>query len=83
MSEPMCADCGGYDIEWMYRCEKHGCEYCRGCDCPVCLDEAEWDSLPLHPHQAPLTDAQEGGEAQEESKAHGKGKGYAVHRVRD
>jgi hypothetical protein len=43
MSEPMCADCGGYDIEWMYRCEKHGCEYCRGCDCPVCLDEAEWD----------------------------------------
>jgi len=37
--ESKCADCGGYDIEWMYRCHKHGLEYCRGCSCPECADE--------------------------------------------
>lgn len=37
-----CADCGGFDIEWMYKCHKHGLEYCRGCACPECADE-EWD----------------------------------------
>lgn len=36
---PLCADCGGFDIEWMYRCQKHGFEYCRGCACPACTDE--------------------------------------------
>jgi hypothetical protein len=46
--EPMCADCGGWDIEWMYKCQKHGYEYCRGCSCPECADEDDdedddWD----------------------------------------
>ncbi|MCP5245708.1 MAG: hypothetical protein H6937_07095 [Burkholderiales bacterium] len=35
----VCADCGGYDIEWMYTCRKHNLQYCRGCDCPYCADE--------------------------------------------
>jgi len=26
----------------MYRCGKHGTEYCRGCSCPICAEE-EWD----------------------------------------
>jgi hypothetical protein len=39
--ESICADCGGYDIEWMYRCHTHkGVEYCRGCSCPYCDEEA-------------------------------------------
>lgn len=43
MSRPCnCADCGGYDIEWMCRCQKHGSEYCRGCECPECVEEG-WD----------------------------------------
>lgn len=43
-----CANCGGFDIEWMYRCDKHaGIEYCRGCSCPLCdedkfLDDDCW-----------------------------------------
>lgn len=37
---PQCADCGGFDVEWMYRCPKHGLEYCRGCSCPECDEEA-------------------------------------------
>ncbi len=37
-----CADCGGFDVEWMYKCHKHGIEYCRGCSCPECEDE-DWD----------------------------------------
>lgn len=41
--EPTCADCGGFDIEWMYRCAKHGVEYCRGCSCPICDEEQGWD----------------------------------------
>ena len=41
MNMPMCADCGGVDYEWMRRCEKHiGVEYCRGCSCPYCDEEA-------------------------------------------
>jgi hypothetical protein len=39
-----CDSCGGFDIEWMYRCHKHGTEYCRGCSCTVC-DEEQWDNL--------------------------------------
>lgn len=39
---PMCADCAGWDIEWMRRCDKHRTEFCRGCACPFCEDEA-WD----------------------------------------
>lgn len=34
-----CDDCGGFDIEWMYRCSRHGTEYCRGCDCPFCEED--------------------------------------------
>lgn len=35
-----CADCGGFDVEWMYSCPKHkGVEYCRGCECPICAEE--------------------------------------------
>jgi hypothetical protein len=41
--EKLCADCGSWDIEWMYRCQKHkGVQYCRGCSCPYCDDES-WD----------------------------------------
>lgn len=36
----VCDDCGGFDIEWMYRCDKHRTEYCRGCACPICSEEA-------------------------------------------
>ena len=41
-ADPMCVDCGGWDIEWMYKCHRHGLEYCRGCSCPEC-DEEELD----------------------------------------
>lgn len=42
-SDPMCADCGGWDIEWMCQCHKHkGVQFCRGCSCPYC-DEEAWD----------------------------------------
>jgi hypothetical protein len=45
--DPMCADCGGWDIEWMYACQTHkGVEYCRGCECPYCLEEAGDDEYP-------------------------------------
>lgn len=49
MSLPTCADCGGFDIEWMYHCEKHGTDRCRGCSCPWCDEELiddedeDWD----------------------------------------
>jgi len=39
--EKLCADCGGIDLEWMRRCDKHGLEYCRGCSCPACEEEKE------------------------------------------
>ena len=39
-----CADCGGYDIEWMRHCYKHKCDFCRGCDCPAC-EEEEFENL--------------------------------------
>jgi hypothetical protein len=39
VSDPICADCGGFDIEWMPRCEKHKCYTCRGCTCPWCEEE--------------------------------------------
>lgn len=39
-----CDDCGGFDIEWMYHCVKHpGVEYCRGCACPLCAEDGEYD----------------------------------------
>lgn len=34
-----CADCGGFDIEWMRKCFTHNVEYCRGCECPYCAEE--------------------------------------------
>ena len=40
MSDSRCADCGGFDFEWMYKCTKHGLEYCRGCSCPSCDEDA-------------------------------------------
>src|SRR5690606_23076788 len=43
MAKGDCADCGGYDVEWMYKCHKHDVEYCRGCSCPYC-DEDFLDS---------------------------------------
>lgn len=40
MPLPNCSDCGGFDIEWMYRCDKHkGVEFCRGCECPFCAED--------------------------------------------
>ncbi len=41
-SDPLCADCAGFDYEWMRRCDKHKTQFCRGCECPHCADEA-WD----------------------------------------
>lgn len=38
----ICADCAGFDMEWMRRCDKHKTQFCRGCSCPACEDEA-WD----------------------------------------
>jgi len=36
----MCADCGGFDVEWMNSCKKHkGIKVCRACECPECLDD--------------------------------------------
>jgi hypothetical protein len=44
MPKGICADCGGFDIEWMYRCHTHkGVEYCRGCSCPYCDEESADD----------------------------------------
>lgn len=40
MSIDRCDDCAGFDLEWMYHCEKHGTWRCRGCSCPPCEDEA-------------------------------------------
>lgn len=40
MALPLCADCGGFDVEWMRRCQKHCLEYCRGCSCPQCDEDA-------------------------------------------
>lgn len=46
MSESVCADCGGFDIEWMYRCHKHKVEFCRGCSCPYCAEDDMCDDEP-------------------------------------
>lgn len=40
MAKGICADCGGFDVEWMRYCSTHNVEYCRGCDCPWCSEEA-------------------------------------------
>lgn len=38
--DKLCADCGGYDIEWMRQCYTHkGIEFCRHCSCPYCDEE--------------------------------------------
>ena len=36
-----CADCAGFDVEWMHRCERHDVEFCRGCECPYCDEERD------------------------------------------
>jgi hypothetical protein len=36
---PLCCDCGGWDVEWMYQCHTHKVEYCRGCSCPYCEED--------------------------------------------
>lgn len=38
-----CADCGGFDFEWMHVCDKHRIEYCRGCECPYCAEDDDGD----------------------------------------
>lgn len=43
--ESTCADCGGFDIEWMYKCRRHRLEYCRGCSCPECDKELYDDDV--------------------------------------
>ena len=44
MADVNCADCGGFDVEWMHECKTHkGVQFCRGCDCPYCEDEKEDD----------------------------------------
>lgn len=35
----ICCDCAGFDVEWMYRCDKHGTWRCRGCDCTYCIED--------------------------------------------
>ena len=40
MAKGDCADCGGFDVEWMRYCSTHNVEYCRGCECPWCAEEA-------------------------------------------
>ena len=43
--EQMCADCGGFDVEWMRTCSKHReIIFCRGCSCPLCEEEADEES---------------------------------------
>ena len=42
-----CADCGGFDIEWMRQCFTHkGVQFCRGCECPYCAEDEldEWEA---------------------------------------
>ena len=41
-TDPYCADCGGWDIEWMHKCLAHSLEYCRGCECPECREEKQY-----------------------------------------
>lgn len=43
-TDELCADCAGYDYEWMRTCPKHkGVQFCRGCSCPYCAEEVEED----------------------------------------
>jgi hypothetical protein len=37
--DALCADCAGFDIEWMYMCHTHKVEFCRGCACPYCAED--------------------------------------------
>jgi len=42
MKDNNCADCGGFDVEWMHICPVHkGVEFCRGCECPYCDEDEE------------------------------------------
>lgn len=50
MADPVCADCGGWDIEWMRLCHKHKVEFCRGCECPWCAQ----DSMDDYEEDGPL-----------------------------
>lgn len=44
MSDPICCDCAGWDVEWMYQCKKHpSFWYCRGCECTACHEEDDED----------------------------------------
>lgn len=36
-----CANCYGFDLEWMHQCPAHRVQYCRGCSCPYCEEEAD------------------------------------------
>lgn len=50
MSEDQtCCDCAGFDVEWMYKCQRHGTWRCRGCSCKYCDEELmdDDDSEPL------------------------------------
>jgi hypothetical protein len=39
-----CADCAGFDVEWMHHCRTHrGVIYCRGCECPYCAEDMDSD----------------------------------------
>lgn len=40
MTSSNCADCGGFDIEWMRQCFTHkGVQFCRACACPFCEED--------------------------------------------
>jgi hypothetical protein len=39
IKEQICCDCAGFDVEWMYECERHGTWRCRGCSCTYCDEE--------------------------------------------
>jgi hypothetical protein len=56
--EIVCADCGGWDVEWMRKCQKHGVEFCRGCSCPWCAEEDsdEYDDERYDEHRPTATD---------------------------
>lgn len=44
IEDEVCEECGGWDIEWMKECPVHrGTKFCRGCECPHCLEEEEED----------------------------------------
>lgn len=40
--DQVCADCAGFDLEWMHYCVKHKAWFCRGCACPDCVEDS-WE----------------------------------------